>query len=248
MEMIKDPNFFSNLHLQLDTINKEMKELEKENKTLQTEQKKREVEMEKLVAQGAPDTMFQINDLQNKVTITKDQLRKEQAESEEVETLMAQVLEQEKQLIAKEQKLRSIGLKYEINFDNQVDEKKQIEAEKLQEKKDTYGKHLAIAENATKTMRKKLKTLSKVNKAKLKELEKQKEEYEKELALKTEQVKEKNREIQELMEKNSDLQKVRRKNSNQFLGNDKGANGYDAVQKAIEEQDAKEANAAILSM
>ena len=91
MEMIKDPNFFSNLHSQLDSINREMKDLEKENKTLLTEQKKREIEMEKLLAQGAPDTMFQINDLQNKVTITKDQLRKEIAENEEVETLMQQV-------------------------------------------------------------------------------------------------------------------------------------------------------------
>lgn len=243
MEMIKDPSFFSNLHLQLDNINKEMKELEKENKALHTEQKKREIEMEKLLAQGAPDTMFQINDLQNKVTITKDQLRKEEKEREEVETLMQQVEEQEKLLKEKEEKLRS---KYDINFDTQVDEKKQIEAEQLQDKKQTYGKHLAIAESATKVMRKKLKTMSKVNKAKLKELQNQKEEYEKELELKTQQVKEKNKEIADLMEKNTELQKIRHRESNQFLGEDKNDNGYDAVQKAIQEQDEKEAKATVL--
>lgn len=245
MDLIKDPNFFSNLHSQLDGINKEMKELEKENKALQTEQKKREIEMEKLLAQGAPDTMFQINDLQNKVTITKDQLRKEQAESDEVDALMQQVIEQEKVLKEKEEKLRSIGMKYEINFETQVDEKKQIEAEKLQNKKETYGKHLAIAESATKVMKKKLKTMSKVNKAKLKELEQQKQEYEKELALKSEQVKAKNREIAELMEKNADLHKVRQREPNPFT-EEKIGNGYDAVQKAIQEQDEKEAKAAVI--
>lgn len=245
MDLIKDPNFFSNLHAQLDEVNKEMKSLEKENKTLHTEQKKRELEMEKLLAQGAPDTMYQINDLQNKVTITKDQLRKEESESEEVEMLMQQVAEQEKELKQKEEKLREIGKKYDVNFDNTGDEKKQIEAEKLQGEKDTYGKHLAIAESATKVMRKKLKTMSKVNKVKLRELQDQKEEYEKELELKTQQVKIKNQEISELMEKNSDLQKVRQRDSNHFLGEEKNANGYDAVQRAIQEQDEKEAQAAI---
>ena len=246
MEIIKDPNFFSNLHSQLDSINREMKDLEKENKTLLTEQKKREIEMEKLLAQGAPDTMFQINDLQNKVTITKDQLRKEVAENEEVDALMTQVLEQEKVLREKEEKLKSIGQKYEVNFDNQVDEKKQIEAEKLQAKKETYGKHLAIAESATKVMKKKLKTMSKVNKNRLKELEEQKAQYEIDLQIKTEEVKKKNKEIAELMEKNADLQRVRNRNQNPFLGEEKNENGYDAVQKAIQEQDEKETNAAIV--
>ena len=246
MDVVKDPNYFSNLHLELTNMNKQMKDLELENKALQTEQKKREIEMEKLLSQGAPDTMFQIHELQNKVTITKDQLRKEQTESEEVDQLMEQVEEQEKALREKEEKLRAIGAKYEVNFDTTVDEtKKQVSAE-LQSKRDTYEKHLGIAEAATKVMRKKLKTMSKTNKGKLRELEKQKEEYEKELELKTQQVKEKNQEISELMSKNSDLQKVRKKEMNEFLDNDKNVNGYDVVEKAIQEQDEKERRAAIL--
>ena len=36
MEMIKDPNYFSNLHMELSNVSKEMKELELHNKTLQT--------------------------------------------------------------------------------------------------------------------------------------------------------------------------------------------------------------------
>lgn len=191
MEVVKDPNYFSNLHLELSKVTQQMKDLELENKGLLTEQRKREIEMEKLLAQGAPDTMFQINELQNKVTITKDQLRKEQAENEEVDQLTAQVEEQEILLKEKEEKLRAIGAKYEVNFDETVDEnKKQLSAD-LQNKRNTYEKHLGIAEAATKVMRKKLKTVSKTNKLKLKELEKQKAEYEAELELKTQQVKEK---------------------------------------------------------
>ena len=246
MEAIKDPNFFSNLHAQLEEINREMKDLEIENKSLQTEQKKREIEMEKLISQGAPDTMFQINDLQNKVTISKDKLRKEQAENEEVDTLMKQVLEQEKALKEKEAKLKEIGVEYGINFDQQTDEKKQIEAEKLQEKRDTYDKHLAIAESATKAMKRKLKTTSKQNKTRLKELELQKLTYEKELELKSEEVKAKNKEIAELMERNSKLLKRQTKDtSNAFIA-EKNDNGYDNVRKAIEEQNEKEVKAAII--
>lgn len=163
MDMIKDPNYFSNLHMELSNITKEMKELDLQNKTLHTEQKKREVELEKLLAQGAPDTMFQINDLQNKVTINKDQLRKEQAESEEIDKLMQDVIEQEKQLKEKEEKLRNIGSKYEVNFDTAGDGAKKQLKEELESKKETYKKHLDIAEGATKVMRKKLKTTSKVN-------------------------------------------------------------------------------------
>lgn len=244
MDMIKDPNYFSNLHMELSNITKEMKELELQNKTLHTEQKKREVELEKLLAQGAPDTMFQINDLQNKVTITKDQLRKEQAESEEVDKLMQDVIEQEKQLKEKEEKLRNIGSKYEVNFDTAGDGAKKQLKDELESKKETYKKHLDIAEGATKVMRKKLKTTSKVNKNRLKELEKQKQEFEAELEKKTLEVKEKNKEIAELMEKNADLQKVRQQNH--FFGEDKGGNGYDAVKKAIQEQDEKETKAAII--
>lgn len=259
MELIKDPNFFSNLHLQLDDINKQMKELEKENKSLLTEQKKREVEMEKLISQGAPDTMFQINDLQNKVTITKDQLRKEQSENDEVDALMQQVLEQEKVLKEKEAKLKEIGMKYDLNFDTDNNDKngminghaylnqsKQLEAEKLQTKRETYEKHLAIAESATKSMQKKLKTTSKINKAKLKELEAQRQQYEKELEEKTELVKEKNKEIAELMERNAKLIKRQTKESNDFFIAEKAGNGYDAVQKAIEEQNEKETQAVII--
>jgi hypothetical protein len=42
--------------------------------------------------------MFKINELQTKVTITKDQLRKEQQELEHVEELLVQVQDQEKEL------------------------------------------------------------------------------------------------------------------------------------------------------
>jgi hypothetical protein len=241
MEMIKDPNYFSNLHMELSNVSKEMKELELHNKTLQTEQKKREIELEKLIAQGAPDTMFQINDLQKKVTITKDQLRREQIESEEIDKLTNDVIEQEKQLKEKEVKLRTIGSKYEVNFDTSNDESKRQLKDVLESKKETYKKHLDIAEGATKVIRKKLKTTSKVNKNKLKELEKQKAEYEAELEKITLEVKDKNIEISELMEKNAEFQKVR--GSNHFLGENKNGNGYDAVQKAIQEQDEKETNA-----
>lgn len=46
--------------------------------------------------------MFKINDLQTKVTITKDQLRKEQLELQNVEQLLMQVKEQEEVLKEKE--------------------------------------------------------------------------------------------------------------------------------------------------
>jgi len=49
--------------------------------------------MEKLLAQGAPSAMFKINDLQTKVTITKDQLRKEQQELKHIDTLLKTVQE-----------------------------------------------------------------------------------------------------------------------------------------------------------
>ncbi|CAI2362431.1 unnamed protein product [Moneuplotes crassus] len=246
MEVVKDPNYFSNLHTELANIDKQMKELEKENKDLKQEQKRREKEMEKMIAQGAPDTMFQINELQNKVTITKDQLKEEQKQSAEIDALIQSVEEKEKDLKEKEEKLRAEGASLGINFDTTVDEtKKQINND-LQNKRDTYQKHLGIAENATKVMKKKLKTMSKVNKTKLKELEKQKEDYERELELKTQQVKEKNEEIAELMTKNKDLQKVRKKDSNQYLVHEKNQNGYDAVEKAIQNQNEKETAAAIL--
>lgn len=246
MEVVKDPNYFSNLHLELANVNKQMKDLDKENKDLQTEQKRREKEMEKLLAQGAPDTMFQINELQNKVTITKDQLREEQRQSEEVDALIESVEQKEQELKEKEEKLRAEGASLGINFDTTVDEtKKQMSAD-LQNKRDTYEKHLGIAEHATKVMRKKLKTMSKTNKAKLRDLERQKEEYERELELKTEQVKEKNAEIADLMKKNQDLQKVKKKDSDKFLGNPKSQNGYQTVEKAILDQDEIETRAAIM--
>ena len=42
------------------------------------------------------------------------------------------------------------------------------------------------------------------------------------------------------------MQRVRNKNQNPFLGEDKNENGYDAVLKAIQKQDEKETNAAII--
>ena len=47
--------------------------------------------MEKLLAQGAPDSLFKINELQAKLTIMKDQLRKEQAEEQKVYELTTQL-------------------------------------------------------------------------------------------------------------------------------------------------------------
>lgn len=85
MDDVKNPNFLTGLHEKLDSLKAEIKKLEKENRNLTIEQKKREVEMEKLLSQGAPTAMFKINDLQTKVTITKDQLRKEQLELQNVE-------------------------------------------------------------------------------------------------------------------------------------------------------------------
>ena len=71
----------------------------------------------------------------------------------------------------KEDKLKEIGSKYNINFDQTEDEKKHQEAMALKEQKFTYDRHLQIAENATKAMKKKLKMVSKTNKTKLKHLQ-----------------------------------------------------------------------------
>ena len=46
------------------------------------------------------------------------------------------------------------------------------------------------------------------------------------------------------MEKNAEFQKVR--GSNHFLGENKNGNGYEAVQKAIQEQDEKETKEAMI--
>lgn len=137
--------------------------------------------MEKLLSQGAPTAMFKINDLQTKVTITKDQLRKEQLELQNVEQLLMQVKEQEEVLKEKEQKLWEIGDKYNINFDVAEDEKKHHEAMALKEQKFTYDRHLQIAENATKAMKKKLKMVSKSNRLKLKNLQEERKLLEEEL-------------------------------------------------------------------
>lgn len=74
MDDVKNPNFLTQLHEKMESLKSEIKNLEKENRQLTIEQKKREIDMEKLLAQGAPSAMFKINDLQTKVTITKDQL------------------------------------------------------------------------------------------------------------------------------------------------------------------------------
>ena len=128
MDDVKDPNFLASLHEKLEELKKEIKKIEKENRMLTIQQKKREVDMEKMLAQGAPDAMFKINELQTKVTITKDQLRKEQAELEHVDELLVQVEEQERKLKEKEDKLRAIGKKYNVNFDSADDERKHAEA------------------------------------------------------------------------------------------------------------------------
>ena len=47
--------------------------------------------MEKLLQQGAPPAMFKINEMQKKVTLTKDQLRKEEEELERVNELLEKV-------------------------------------------------------------------------------------------------------------------------------------------------------------
>ena len=91
MDKVKDPTFLASLHEKLDKLKSEVKQVDKENKMLQIEQKKREVEMEKLLQAGAPQSMYKINELQTKVTITKDQLRKEQEELERVEGLLEEV-------------------------------------------------------------------------------------------------------------------------------------------------------------
>lgn len=106
MDDVKNPNFLTSLHEKLESLKNEIKLLEKENRQLGIDQKKREIEMEKLLSNGAPQSMFKINDLQTKVTITKDQLRKEQAELQHVDTLLQQVHEQEEILKEKEDKLR----------------------------------------------------------------------------------------------------------------------------------------------
>ena len=77
MDEVKDPNYLASLHEKLEGLKWEVKKVEKENWMLTIEQKKWEVDMEKLLAQGAPSAMFKMNELQTKVTITKDQLRKE---------------------------------------------------------------------------------------------------------------------------------------------------------------------------
>ena len=84
--------------------------------------------MEKLIAQGAPTAMFKISEIQSKVTITKDQLRKEHQELEKVNELVSSVQDQELKLKEKEDKLREIGKKYNVNFDTDEDEKRHIEA------------------------------------------------------------------------------------------------------------------------
>lgn len=65
--------------------------------------------MEKLLAQGAPDSLFKINELQAKLTIMKDQLRKEQAEEQKVYELTTQLQTQEVELKQKEEKLEEQG-------------------------------------------------------------------------------------------------------------------------------------------
>jgi hypothetical protein len=87
-----------------------------------------------------------------------------------VDDLLVQVENQEKALKEKEEKLRSIGAKYNVNFDTEEDEKRHAEAMSLKEQKYTYDRHLAIAESATKAMKKKLKLVSKSNNGKLKNL------------------------------------------------------------------------------
>ncbi|CAI2362386.1 unnamed protein product [Moneuplotes crassus] len=246
METVKDPSYYSSLHSDLSSVKQQMKEAEKESKELHTEQKRRELETEKLLAQGAPDSMFQIKELQNKVTINKDQLLEEEKQSAELDDLLQNIEEREQELKEKEEKLRAEGSSLGINFDTTVDEAKREMNAQLQNKRDTYEKHLGIAEHASKVMKKKLKNMSKSNKAKLRELEKQKEEFDKELQAKTDQVKEKNAEIAELMKKNQELQKAKKKDHNKFMENGKNSNGYDAVERAIQEQNEKETQAAIL--
>lgn len=87
IEQIKDPGYISDLHTKLEGLRKEIKDIERDNRDLNIEQKKRELDMEKLIAQGAPDSMFKISELQSRVTLLRDQLRKEKEEVETVEDL-----------------------------------------------------------------------------------------------------------------------------------------------------------------
>ena len=109
VETVKGASYISDLHEKLDMLNQRIKEMERGNRTLTIEQKKREVEMEKLLAQGAPDSLFKINELQAKLTIMKDQLRKEKAEEQKVYELTTQLQSQEAELKQKEEKLEEQG-------------------------------------------------------------------------------------------------------------------------------------------
>ena len=68
--------------------------------------------------------MFKINEMQKKVTITKDQLRKEEEELERVTELLGQVDKQEEELSKKESQLIELGKKYNVNFNYEEDEKR----------------------------------------------------------------------------------------------------------------------------
>ena len=51
-----------------------------------------------------------------------------------------------------------------MNFESHIDDQKAEEEEKMQEQKETFNRHINIANTAAKTMKKKLKMVSKQHK------------------------------------------------------------------------------------
>lgn len=120
-----------------------------------------------------------------------------------------------------------------------------MKEEELTHQKQKYDKNLHITNTATKTLKKKLKIMTKANKQRLNELKTQKEELQEEFRLKAREVLDKNQMIGDMMEKGKSKQRYE-KQIKVSKKKGKKTKNYDAVQKAIEEMDEREHRAALI--